>query len=64
MKGEPEPRVIPVIRDLVCEITEPELADGEMWYIGDGATLKVKVNIQPGDIIRPVVPADWKAKIV
>lgn len=64
MKGEPEPRVIPVIRDLVCEITEPELADGEMWYIGDGATLKVKVNIQPGDIIRPVVPADWEAEIV
>lgn len=63
LKGEPEPRVIPVIRDLVCEITEPELADGEMWYIGDGATLKVKVNIQPGDIIRPVVPADWKAEM-
>lgn len=63
LKGEPKPRVIPVIRDLVCEITEPELADGEMWYIGDDATLKVKVNIQPGDIIRPVVPADWKAEI-
>ena len=55
---------IPVVKDLVCEITEPELADGEMWYIGsNGATLKVKVNIQPGDIIRPVVPADWNAKI-
>ena len=55
---------IPVVKDLVCEITEPELADGEMWYIGsNGATLKVKVNIQPGDIIRPVVPADWKAEI-
>lgn len=55
---------IPVVKDLVCEITEPELADGEMWYIGStGATLKVKVNIQPGDIIRPVVPADWKAKM-
>lgn len=55
---------IPVVKDLVCEITEPELADGEMWYIGStGATLKVKVNIQPGDVIRPVVPADWKAKM-
>lgn len=64
LEGEQEPRVIPVIRDLVCEITEPELADGEMWYIGsNGATLKVKVNIQPGDIIRPVVPADWKAEM-
>lgn len=64
LDGELEPRVIPVIRDLVCEITEPELADGEMWYIGsNGATLKVKVNIQPGDIIRPIVPADWKAEI-
>lgn len=64
LDGEQEPRVIPVIRDLVCEITEPELADGEMWYIGsNGATLKVKVNIQSGDIIRPVVPADWKAEI-
>lgn len=65
LEGEQDPRVIPVIRDLVCEITEPVLADGEMWYIGYGAakTLNVKVNIQPGDIIRPVVPADWNAKI-
>lgn len=64
LEGEQDPRVIPVIRDLVCKITEPELADGEMWYIGSkGATLKVKVNIQPGDIIRPVVPADWKAEM-
>lgn len=64
LEGEQEPRVIPVIRDLVCEITEPELADGEMWYIGsNGATLTVKVNIQSGDIIRPVVPVDWKAEI-
>lgn len=64
LEGEQKPRVIPVIRDLVCEITEPKLADGEMWYIGSkGATLNVKVNIQPGDIIRPVVPADWKAEM-
>ena len=57
---------IPVVKDLVCEITDPELADGEMWYIGCEATekLKVKVNIQAGDIIRPVVPADWTANIV
>lgn len=57
---------IPVVKDLVCEITEPKLADGEMWYIGCEATekLKVKVNIQAGDIIRPVVPADWTANIV
>lgn len=55
---------IPVVKDLVCEIKESELADGEMWYIGStGAILKVKVNIQPGDIIRPVVPADWKAEM-
>lgn len=58
------PYIIPVVKDLVCEITEPELAGGEMWYIGaTGATLKVKVNIHPGDIIRPVVPADWKAEM-
>lgn len=57
---------IPIVKDLVCKITNPELADGEMWYIGYGAakTLNVKVNIQPGDIIRPVVPADWTANIV
>lgn len=56
---------IPVVKDLVCEIIEPALADGEMWYIGCEATetLKVNVNIQSGDIIRPVVPAEWKAKI-
>ena len=55
---------IPVIQDLVCEITEPVLKKGEMWMIGGEATLKVKVNIKPGDIIRPVVPADWKAEIM
>lgn len=55
---------IPVVKDLVCEIIEPALADGEMWYIGTGGdTLKVRVNIQSGDIIRPVVPADWKAEM-
>lgn len=56
---------IPVIQDLVCEITEPKLADGDMWYIGCGATatLKVKANIKSGDIVRPVVPADWKAVV-
>lgn len=60
------PYTIPVVKDLVCEIIEPALADGEMWYIGCRATekLKVKVNIQAGDIIRPVVPADWTANIV
>lgn len=59
------PYTIPVVKDLVCEITEPELADGEVWYIGTGgATLKVRVNIQAGDIIRPVVPADWEAEII
>lgn len=59
------PYTIPVVKDLVCEITEPKLADGEMWYIACGATerLNVNVNIQAGDIIRPVVPADWNAKI-
>ena len=54
---------IPVIQDLVCEITEPVLKKGETWMIGGEATLKVKVNIKPGDMIRPVVPADWKAEI-
>lgn len=59
------PYTIPVVKDLVCEITDPALADGDMWYIGcrATATLKVNVNIQSGDIIRPVVPADWKAEI-
>lgn len=58
------PYTIPVVKDLVCEIIEPALADGEMWYIGaTGATLKVKVNIQSGDIIRPIVPADWEAEV-
>lgn len=58
------PYTIPVVKDLVCEITEPELADGEVWYIGTGgATLKVRVNIQSGDIIRPIVPADWEAEV-
>lgn len=58
------PYTIPVVKDLVCEIIEPALADGEMWYIGTGdATLQVRVNIQSGDIIRAIVPADWEAEV-
>lgn len=56
---------IPVIPDLMCKITSPVLADGEMWFVGtEGADLEAEVTLaSDGDIVRPIVPADWKAEI-
>lgn len=56
---------IPVIPDLMCKITSPALADGEMWLVGtEGAELEAEVTLaSDDDIVRPIVPADWKAKI-
>lgn len=56
---------IPVIPDLMCKITSPALADGEMWLVGtEGAYLETEVTLaSDDDIVRPIVPADWKAEI-
>ena len=56
---------IPIIPDLMCKITSPALADGEMWLVGtEGAELEAEVTLASGDdIVRPIVPADWKAEI-
>lgn len=56
---------IPVIKNLICAIQKTDLADDGLLYLGYGEskTIKVDVNIEPGDIIRPVVPAEWKAEI-
>lgn len=56
---------IPVIPDLMCKITSPALADGEMWLVGtEGAVLEAEVTLaSDDDIVRPIVPADWKAEI-
>lgn len=56
---------IPVVKDLICAIQKTDLADDGLLYLGYGAsaTIKVDVNIESGDIIRPVVPAEWKAEI-
>lgn len=65
LEGEQDPRVIPVIPDLMCKITSPALADGEMWLVGtEGAELEAEVTLaSDDDIVRPIVPADWKAEI-
>lgn len=58
---------IPVVKNLTCAIQKTDLADDGLLYLdygGDGKIIKVEVNIESGDIIRPVVPADWKAEIV
>lgn len=58
---------IPVVKNLTCSIKKDDLqlADDGLLYFGYGAvnTIKVEVNIESGDIIRPIVPADWKAEI-
>ena len=55
---------IPIIENLKCQITDPN--SSELLYIpyGGDKTLKVDVELKDGDIVRPVVPADWKAEIV
>ena len=66
LEGEQDPRVIPVIPDLMCKITSPALADGEMWLVRtkEGAELEAEVTLaSDDDIVRPIVPADWKAEI-
>lgn len=57
---------IPVVKSLICEITEAEVAADGLMYLGYGQkkTFKLKVNLEVGDILRPVVPADWKAEIL
>lgn len=50
----------------MCKITSPALADGEMWLVGteEGAELEAEVTLaSDDDIVRPIVPADWKAEI-
>lgn len=56
---------IPVVKSLICEITEAEVAADGLMYLGYGQekTFKLKVNLEAGDILRPVVPAEWKAEI-
>lgn len=55
---------IPIIENLKCQITDPNSSD--LLYIpyGGNKTLQVDVELKDGDIVRPVVPADWKAEIV
>ena len=55
---------IPIIENLKCQITDPN--SSELLYIpyGGNKTLQVDVELKDGDIVRPVVPADWKAEIV
>ena len=55
---------IPIIENLKCQITDPNSSD--LLYIpyGGNKTLQVDVELKDGDIVRPIVPADWKAEIV
>lgn len=56
---------IPIVEDLICEITEPVVEVGELVYVSSTAPtiLKVKVNIESGDVLRAIAPVDWKIEI-
>lgn len=56
---------IPVIKSLICEITEAEVESDGLMHLGyeDEKPFKLKVNLEAGDILRPVVPAEWKVEI-
>lgn len=66
LNGDPQNTYyIPIVEGLVCEITEPVVDSGELLYISSTTptTLKVKVNIKEGDVLRAVAPVDWTVNI-
>ena len=57
---------IPIVEGLVCQIVEPENVENDTWYVakgGDGTDLTVNVNLESGDIVRAVAPADWTVTV-
>lgn len=58
--------IIPIVEDLTCELLLPAgLGEHQPWFIAKGQTaeIKVKVNLKSGDLVRAIVPADWKVEI-
>lgn len=50
---------IPVVKGLICQI----VGEKDYYYISDEQTFNVKVNLKSGDLVRAVVPSEWKAVV-
>lgn len=51
--------VIPVVKGLICEI----LNEQESYVVERGKSIDIKVKVAKGDLVRAVVPAEWKATV-
>lgn len=51
--------VIPVVKGLICEI----LNEQESYVVERGKSIDIKVKVAKGDLVRAVVPAEWKPTV-
>lgn len=63
LKGQAEATYIPIVKDVLCVITEPEtgMRNG-YWEIGYGQTVTTTVKVKGDDVI-VTAPAGWVATI-
>lgn len=54
-----KPYVIPVVKGLICEI----LNEQESYVVERGNSIGIKVKVAKGDLVRAIVPAEWKATV-
>lgn len=63
LKGQTEAISIPIVKDLLCEITEPETGmKNGYWEIGYGKTVTTTVKVK-GENIIVTAPAGWVATV-
>lgn len=63
LKGQAEEISIPIVKDVLCEIIEPETGmKNGYWEIGAGETVNTKVKVK-GDNIIVTAPAGWVATV-
>ena len=63
LKGQTEAISIPIVKDLLCEITEPETGmKNGYWEIGYGKTATTTVKVK-GENIIVTAPAGWVATV-
>lgn len=63
LKGQTESISIPIVKDLLCEITEPETGmKNGYWEIGYGKTVTTTVKVK-GENIIVTAPAGWVATV-
>lgn len=54
-----ETYTIPVVKGLICQILDKQ----ESYEVERGKSIDIKVKVAKGDLVRAVVPAEWKATV-